>query len=256
MKKILFLCAEIIFVSCATFAQTVDYNKPFDEIKSQISSFDSRHSLMPIEQKVEEKNNIVDEKANEALVPHVASENMKVEEKNTKNSESKQNDFQTIVVEGKDEESSIKQEELAPVVLKPIPHKKYDGSDLILSNMIEEKVSDVVNIPLNVKKKTEEEKTLKSQKILPKKEYIIEGSEEGDTMLHVASYNDENSAYNALKWYEKKYPQTKLFEPFVRYEKVENKGWYYRLYFIGDVYELRVLCDVMKKNKDWCMLIK
>ena len=59
-KKLLFLS----YVLCASFvckAKTVvDYDKPYDEIKEQLSSFDSRHSLMPVEAKSEPTPKVLD----------------------------------------------------------------------------------------------------------------------------------------------------------------------------------------------------
>ena len=50
MYKNLFLIFSFLFFSQVAFsADEVDYNKPFDEIKSQVSDFDQRHSLMPVD---------------------------------------------------------------------------------------------------------------------------------------------------------------------------------------------------------------
>ena len=65
MKKSLLIIFSMLVVSSNVFsADKVDYNKPFDEIKEQVSDFDQRHSLMSPKSisKNEEQNTVVDEK--------------------------------------------------------------------------------------------------------------------------------------------------------------------------------------------------
>ena len=236
----------------------VDYDKPFPEIKEQVSSFDSRHSLMPVEEKKEsvEKNtvekkssltfsNLQDDELEKPNVAEVPNEpvNAKVEVK-------KDDDFETVIISGKDDDEDIKdnfelREEKLSVVLKPTPLKKDNA---IRSDVIDEKVGDMVSKPLfndNVEKKSHTDIS---------KSYFIETEDDMTSLAHVASYTTEESAYDGLKMLEKKYPQFNIFEPYVKYENVPNKGWYYRLYLVGDRRELSMLCKDMKKNNDWCFL--
>ena len=253
-KTFIFISLLVSGISSSLLAEDkVDYNKPFPEIKEQVSSFDSRHSLMPVEEKkesVEKKSsltfsNLQDDELEKPNVAEVPNEpvNAKVEVK-------KDDDFETVIISGKDDDEDIKdnfelREEKLSVVLKPTPLKKDNA---IRSDVIDEKVGDMVSKPLfndNVEKKSHTDIS---------KSYFIETEDDMTSLAHVASYTTEESAYDGLKMLEKKYPQFNIFEPYVKYENVPNKGWYYRLYLVGDRRELSMLCKDMKKNNDWCFL--
>ena len=79
MKKRLLTFAFVLTTSSFVFANDgIDYDKPYDQIKEQLSSFENRHSLMP-KPIVEEKNNSVIENPvvadNVSVVAPVVSEN-------------------------------------------------------------------------------------------------------------------------------------------------------------------------------------
>lgn len=136
MKIFKFLFLFVVCVSSVGYsADAIDYDKPFNEIQEQISSFDSRHSLMPQEVKQEapkikapagavdlstSAKNVdkkdTSEKPNEATLPELRDiSEMPVQEKG--------DDFKTVVVSGRDDKKDESKQNLPPVVLKPIVRK-------------------------------------------------------------------------------------------------------------------------------------
>ena len=250
MKIFKFLFLFVVCVSSVGYsADAIDYDKPFNEIQEQISSFDSRHSLMPQEVKQEAPKikapaGAVDlstsaknvdkkdtpEKPNEATLPELRDiSEMPVQEKG--------DDFKTVVVSGRDDKKDESKQNLPPVVLKPIVRK---------------------NVAPQIVEKKREAKSEPKPVIKPqvREEYFIEEEDEDTTMAHIASYKEENSAYDGVKVIKKKYPEMENFDAYVKYEYVPNKGWYYRLYVVGDKRNLELLCSKMKKNNDWCNIQK
>ena len=122
--------------------------------------------------------------------------------------------------------------EVKPVVLKPLPLKTEEVKP----------VADVSSYRMDVPVAN------------PVKMDVVENKENEKSFAHVASYTTEESARNGFKLLEKKYPQFNIFEPSVKYENVPNKGWFYRLYLVGDKRELSMLCKDMMQNGDWCLL--
>lgn len=351
MKKSLLIIFSMLVVSSNVFsADKVDYNKPFDEIKEQVSDFDQRHSLMSLKSisKNEEQNTVIDEKKSddtnlivktdepkkESLGEPIRIEKDKivnVEQKNiVKESvkpvfvvqptfpeedkkamdeakeELKQalfipdvNDDEGYDLLSDDEENKsninvapkieeVKQSEEKktdePFVLKQVPEKKYDGTDIIFSNVIDEKADNVVNYPLLVnkpkkqevkveeKQKTEEIKTsdlLVNEKVENKEDLPrtisapiavkkVEPLEESKDILtaHIASYSTKDSAEKGITLWKEKYPLITLLKHSIKYENVPEKGIFYRLYLTGDEAKLENLCNQMKANKDWCNILR
>ena len=253
-------------------AEGVDYDKPFPEIKNQISSFDLRHSLMP--KSVEEDNNESSSVIKTDNVQTSVVENMN---ENTNDKNKDKDDFQTIVVGGIETEQRQENNDLPPVKLKPIHLEKTkeneksvaddtleksdlennDFANFVLKEYDDTMKNDLLNDSNTTQNNLVEDSAPKS--ILTENMqdgYFIEQTEQGTAMAHIASYLNEKNAYDGLKILENKYPQFNIFEPFVRYENVDGKGWYYRLYLVGDRKELDMLCKDMKKNNDWCYVLK
>ena len=72
--------------------------------------------------------------------------------------------------------------------------------------------------------------------------------------LHLASYKDEQSTYKGIKIFKNLYDKENHFDTSVQYEYVEKKGWFYRIYFLGEKEELIKLCNHIKSKGDWCSL--
>lgn len=291
----LFLFSFYIFLYCLPViaADKVDYDKPFDEIQSTISAFDNRHSLMdpPVEEEtITQTYPVPQGESNQSSVVKVPvvvspatttapSSNVSDEKKSIEVSNIAvvpDYEREPVVVSGSDE---------VPVVLRPIHREKvikpinYDelineaieNQNQLKSNLIEERASTMVSKPLfdtGIVEKTPHENFANTsvpvvQEVNPKNvdSYEIEDDdfdEEGNNnkLAHVASYATEETAREGIVEMEKKYPHTSIFEPYVSYEYVKGKGNFYRLYFIGDVRELEYLCREMKKNLDWCNILK
>ena len=140
-----------VFEPTFAFArQKVDYDKPYSEIREQISSFDSRHSLMPLEESSDAKsktkdldddvvenrktgeeniNNDIDkEKKNENEKPVVLKKPKKITE---------DEDFRTIVVNGG---AGALSEPVLGEVLKPNMQFNAVTGEWIKNNSVPEKV--------------------------------------------------------------------------------------------------------------------
>ena len=325
-KTFIFISLLVSGISSSLLAEDkVDYNKPFPEIKEQVSAFDTRHSLMP----VEEKNESVNKTSVENTPSLEVSNNLNVDELSKVNTAdvSNQNpnvkvnvenvdDFKTVIISGKDnEEKNIVggnktfelREEHLPVVLKPTPLKTEDVQPIanitpyrtdvpavnsVKMDVVENKNAvqpianiipyrtdvpvanpmkvDVVENKVEVKPVVLKPLPLKTEEVKPVADVssyrmdvpvanpvkmdVVENKENEKSFAHVASYTTEESARNGFKLLEKKYPQFNIFEPSVKYENVPNKGWFYRLYLVGDKRELSMLCKDMMQNGDWCLL--
>ena len=307
--------------------QNPDLKLDFD--KTSVAN-DSKTDLVKVDEKQDVKSEV---KAEENLLPKE-----KAEEKN--------------IVEKKESEE--------PFVLKEIPPKKYDGSDIIFSNVIEEKAGTMENHPLIINRnKVAEKKSgenldslqnvsgqgfestafVNQQKRLAPSEALVPvsaqtaqmaqptqptvqaknvGNEEkvstgsvakdepklllggsmnvGSTPLkkefasksnvekkskpltsvserekiinlipemekdvltaHIASYVTEETAKKGIEIWKEKYPLITILHPFIKYENVEGKGMFYRVFVKGDEAKLENLCNQMKSNSDWCNIIR
>lgn len=84
----------------------------------------------------------------------------------------------------------------------------------------------------------------------------VDNGYEDKAVVHVASYNTKETADRGFDAIVKEYPIAKGLEPFVRYEVVEGKGYYWRLYLLGDEKKVESLCRQIKLNGDWCNILK
>ncbi len=340
MNKILLLMFSFLLVSEGAFsADNVDYAKSSNESKEQISDFDQRHSLMPVESKFIEnntslssntssfvKNDVIDNTLSDASIissmqfpkpeqklvvkeevkpvfvvpPAFPKEDKKVIEDikenlnqpvvdNTTDDDDDEDDYiknqkkagEKDNKEVKEENKNLQEEKNEPFVLKQVPEKKYDGTDIIFSNIIEEKADSVENYPLIVNKPKKEEivKPLvvvepdpkmnvepsvvsEPKPQLEEETLIVSKPKQEDKVLkdmltaHIASYTSEESANKGIKLWTEKYPIISLLKPSIKYENVEGKGMFYRIYLTGDEAKIENLCNQMKSNKDWCNIIR
>lgn len=358
MNKILLFTLSLLSLSQNVFAEDkVDYNKPFDEIKDQVSDFDHRHSLMPVEVKsvagsatsdieplvsnsnkkedasviekanVSELNNVSKTQNEQFLKPEqkvIVKEEVKPvyvvppafpeADKNAMDEAKKdlEKDFfipdvndnnveKVKTVDVKPESIPVVPEKIKnneevknePFVLKQVPQKKYDGTDIILSNVIDEKAGSMENHPLIIKKNnnveqkdalggnmerkneaniepqplikpvvsSERKDIINSiptiQKPVQKTVDVQDKVEEKDVLTaHIASYTTEETANKGLEIWKEKYPLITLLKPSVKYENVPEKGMFYRLYLTGSEAKLENLCNQMKSNNDWCNILR
>ena len=200
-------------------AEGVDYDKPFPEIKNQISSFDLRHSLMPksVEEDTEKNSLDIENKNIQLAVENNA---------NKKTTDKNQDDFQTIIVSGTATEQSQEKNDLLPVKLKPIHLEKTKKDEKSIAyDTLEKKDlenNDFANFVLKEYDDTMKNDLLKESNTTqnnlvegsaPKSiltenmqdGYFIEQTEEGTAMAHIASYLNEKNAYDGLKILENKY---------------------------------------------------
>ena len=392
MNKTLLITFSFLLVPHIAFsADAVDYNKPFDEIKGQVSDFDQKHSLMPLEIKPISQSVVVNE-SNAGEYVNVLKPEEKKDEKNSVDTLKIEKDKiekpeQKVIVKEEvkpvyvvppafpeedkkamekaktdlndalfipdvndvddDEEdavntpkkedgvqntkNSVPSSELTasapagvapqvpvvnnvmnnePFVLKEIPKKKFDGNDIIFSNIIDEKAGSMENHPLVIKKKRKSadvptdaepksllpetmagekqndispikpvtpvmserneivnslpkiERKVKSViKPLPQKKVVVENKvqekvNEDILTAHIASYTTMETANKGIEIWKEKYPLITLLKPSIKYENVEGKGMFYRLYLTGDEAKVENLCNQMKANKDWCNIIR
>ena len=360
MNKILLIMFSFLIVSESAFSAD-DINS--GEGKEQISDFDQRHSLMPVEVKTIEKNDnsyteslpglekkvennsvgntdiiqnqafpkpeqkiIVKEEVKPVFVVPPAfpeedkkaitevkaevKENLKQpvvddidDEDDDVKIESKKEEKSEKTDEAKEENKNIQDVKNEPFVLKQVPEKKYDGTDIIFSNVIEEKAGSVENYPLIINKPKKDETSVpvvkkeKSDLIIPdvkpqvemkplmvdeskmdtkpliisapkpnvETEHVVLESQSQKPQnvivkdvltAHIASYTTEESANKGIKIWMEKYPMIALLTPSVRYENVQGKGMFYRVYLTGDEAKVENLCNQMKSNKDWCNIIR
>ncbi len=282
----IFIIGVLVFPSVLFAQQKIDYDKPYDQIKSQISSFQDRHSLMPmpVEENIVENNNQTNNQTNDANQENIENSspvqhNLKDDEKSyEQNSDEKvepvivsgNKDLEPVVLkrpepkvqkpEGYDELMEMARQQGG--VIKPSSYVEDENGNLIIpqnsqvdnnvnnikSNLIVENKNNVVNKPLFEKKSNNQTDSNENNVISEEKPF--------QAMAHIASYQSEESARHGIVEIEKKYPQTNIFEPFVNYEYVKGKGNFFRLYFVGDERELQYLCRDMKKNGDWCNILK
>lgn len=76
------------------------------------------------------------------------------------------------------------------------------------------------------------------------------------TKIHIASYKDEKSAYQGGVILQNKYNNSYYYQIEINYENIKDKGWYYRIYFIGESEKIIPLCERIKKSGDWCNIVK
>ena len=76
------------------------------------------------------------------------------------------------------------------------------------------------------------------------------------TKIHIASYKDEKTANEGAIILQNKYNASYNFQLEINYENIENKGWYYRIYFIGETKQIIPLCETIKQSGDWCNIVK
>ncbi len=88
------------------------------------------------------------------------------------------------------------------------------------------------------------------------KTYVTEEVVGPKAKAHIASYVNNINANEGIAVYKSKYPRMDMFEASVKYEEVPNKGWFYRVYLLGDEKELDMLCREMKSHGDWCKVFK
>ena len=76
------------------------------------------------------------------------------------------------------------------------------------------------------------------------------------TKIHIASYKDEKTANKGAIILQNKYNSSYNFQLEINYENIENKGWYYRIYFIGDTKQIIPLYEKIKQSGNWCSIVK
>ena len=76
------------------------------------------------------------------------------------------------------------------------------------------------------------------------------------TKIHIASYKDEKTANKGAIILQNKYNKSYNFQIEINYENIKNKGWYYRIYFIGETSQIIPLCNEIKKSGNWCNIVK
>lgn len=260
MKKFLFMILFIFGLPSLLFAD---------------GSFDSRHSLMPktsSDEKVEAKQTdvqVVENVAENKEVENsdiysepviVSSDGIMVDDgkesfflkrpvSSNNSSVDENNDFRASgpkldKPEGYDELMKIVREQ---GVIKPSSYSEDKNGNLVLelttpqnisSNVVNEKKSKMINRPLFEKRKKKKTKA------------------PYQSVAHVATYNDRESAKKGIEVFVSDYPFAERFEPFVSNEYVDGKGERYLLYFLGNEGELFYLCSQMRANGDWCNILK
>lgn len=338
MNKILLFIFSFLLVSESVFsADNADYGRSSDDGKEQISDFDQRHSLMPVETKFVEKNIdsgaesssftnnsgnnlsdggiisnmqfpkpeqkvVVKEEVKPVFVvpPAFPEEDKKAiddvkedlkqplgisngdsDDEDDDDEKNQNKEIEKVNNEVKDSGKKVEEVKNEPFVLKQVPEKKYDGTDIIFSNVIEEKAGSVENYPLIVNKPKKEEIVKPLVVVNPESQVenkplvvseprpqetseslIVSEPKKHDIVLkdvltaHIASYTTEETADKGIKLWTEKYPIISLLKPFVKYENVEGKGMFYRVYLTGDEAKIENLCNQMKSNKDWCNIIR
>ena len=76
------------------------------------------------------------------------------------------------------------------------------------------------------------------------------------TKIHIASYRDEKTANKGAIILQNKYNNSYNFQMEINYENIKGKGWYYRIYFIGESKDIIPLCEKIKKSGNWCDIVK
>ncbi len=173
-------------------------------------------------------------------------------------------------------------------------NKNEGASKPVVSNVIDERKEDVIVKPLFADKKEEAkakakveklrrpvpiakptvkknaDKTLSKPAVKPVRrrssdvneieiyssDNDVDSGYEDKAVVHVASYNTKETADRGFDAIVKKYPQAYDLEPFIRYEVVEGKGYYWRLYLLGDEKKVESLCRKIKSDGDWCNILK
>lgn len=242
------------------------------------SGFDSRHSLMPkasFDEKVETKQDevkVVEKVAENKAVENsdiydepviVSSDGIMVDDgkesfflkrpvPSNNVSVDESNDFRASgpkldKPEGYDELMQMVREQ---GVIKPSSYSEDKNGNLVLSstspqnvssNIVNEKKSKMINKPLFENKGKKKKKKTKSPY---------------QSVAHVATYNDRESAKKGIDVFVSDYPFAERFEPFISNEYVEGRGEMYKLYFLGNEGELFYLCSQMRANGDWCNILK
>ena len=356
MNKTLLMTFSFLIIPQVVFsADNVDYNKPFNEIKEQLSDFDQRHSLMPVEIKPVQKtapvveNDLVNQSLEHKTEESKSLEVIKIEKDKIETPEQKivvkeevkpvyvvppvfpeedknalekaredlnqalfipdvndadeEEDYEknpsaleNKPVENLNQETVKDESKNEPFVLKEIPQKKYDGTDIIFSNIIEEKSGSMENHPLIINKeknqeiqpvaennpqmlvpndmsvvedkKQVEENPVKKVDISERNEIIksipsikkteVKEEEKNKDILtaHIASYTTEETANRGIDIWKEKYPLITILKTSVKYENVEGKGMFYRVYLTGDEAKIENLCNQMRANKDWCNILR
>lgn len=127
-------------------------------------------------------------------------------------------------------------------------------SNLVLRPKEEELV--VAPVKKEVVKETTREASAKAEPELLLANNYIEVADVVGPKAHIASYEKIENANSGIAFYLNKYPLAVELEPFIDYEYIPEKGWFYRVYFLGDNNQLRLLCSEMNALGDWCNVIK
>ena len=86
--------------------------------------------------------------------------------------------------------------------------------------------------------------------------FVVYANKKQFTKIHIASYKDEKTANKGAAILQNKYNSSYNFQLEINYENIENKGWYYRIYFIGESEKIIPLCEKIKQSGNWCDIVK
>ena len=262
MKNILFLLS-FMFINSINIVyanDNIDYDKPFDEIKNNISDFSARHSLMP--------ENMEKEAADNKRQKYIQN-NTNVIKSDTVIKESKQQKSSNTIKLKKPIKkdfinSSTKIKFLDPdLINETYRNKNKENNELLkeynnIKKQIKNLRSSKIIKPTSEKKKEipvkQPQKKINNPNIPVKSQIIYSNTANNIAKLQIASYKDETSTYKGIKILKGLYDKNNRFDTVVNYENIKGKGWYYRVYFTGDKDRLIDLCDDIKRNGDWCNL--